>query len=449
MPPTKVNLTSGHLLRALFSLATPMLVQAFLQNLQNMIDLYFVGKLGSPAVAAVSASGNILFVLTPVLMGASMGTIALVSRFTGEGNHRLAAQTAGQSVPIAIIFGIIIGIIGQFFAPDFFRWMSIPDDVTALGLPYLRILLFTSFTMFVLFLGNAAMQGAGDAWTPMKIMALANVLNAVLDPLLIYGIGPFPTMGVNGAAWATAISQAVAAVTSLHLLVSGKVHLNIRFRDWLPDPHLCWRITRICVPSSGQMLLRSLMNATLYSIVAPFGTSVLAGYSVGTRINMMILMPAFAFGNAAAAMVGQNLGAQKPDRAVKAAWLAVGVEAIIMVVASLLLVFFAPQFIAFFASEDPEAIRIGAEYFRIEAPFYICSALSIILSRALGGAGASVAPFVINAFTLWGVQVPAAVFLSQRYGTIGIWSAMAGTQVIHAIIVGWWFNLGRWKHKKV
>ncbi|NMA48022.1 MAG: MATE family efflux transporter [Lentisphaerae bacterium] len=449
MPPSKANLTSEHLLRALFSLATPMLVQAFLQNLQNMIDLYFVGNLGSSAVAAVSASGNILFLLTPVLMGASMGTIALVSRFTGEGNHRLAAQTAGQSVPIAIFFGIIIGIIGQVFAPDFFRWMRIPEDVTVLGPPYLRIILFTSFTMFVLFLGNAALQGAGDAWTPMKIMALANVINATLDPLLIYGIGPFPQMGVNGAAWATAFSQAVAALLSLHLLVSGKVRLNIRFRDWLPNFNLCWRITRIGVPSSGQMFLRSLMNATLYGIVAPFGTSVLAGYSVGTRINVMILMPTFAFGNAAAAMVGQNLGARKPERAVKAAWTAVGIGAAIMVIASLLLVFFAPRFIAFFAPEDPEAIRIGAEYFHVEAPFYICSALSIILSRSLAGAGASVAPFVINAFTLWGVQVPTAIFLSRHYGTIGIWSAMAITQVIHAIIVGWYFSLGRWKHKKV
>jgi putative MATE family efflux protein len=449
MRSSKSNLTTGSLLRALFSLATPMLVQAFLQNLQNMIDLYFVGRLGSPAVAAVSASGNILFVLTPVLMGASMGTIALVSRFTGEGNPRLAAHTAGQGVPIAIFFGIVIGIIGQFFADDFFRWMRIPAEVSVLGLPYLRILLFTSFTMFVLFLGNAAMQGAGDAWTPMKVMALANVINAVLDPLLIYGIGPFPKMGVNGAAWATAISQAVAAALSLHLLVSGKVHLNIRFRDWLPDPSLCWRITRIGVPSSGQMLLRSLMNATLYGIVAPFGTSVLAGYSVGTRINVMILMPAFAFGNAAAAVVGQNLGAKKPERAVKAAWLAVGVEAMVMVLASVILIFFAPHFIAFFASEDPEAIRIGAEYFRVEAPFYICSAVSIILSRAMAGAGASVAPFIINAFTLWGVQVPLAIFLSQRFGTIGIWSAMATTQVIHAIMVAWWFHMGRWQKKKV
>jgi len=196
------------------------------------------------------------------------------------------------------------------------------------------------------------------------------------------------------------------------------------------------------------MLLRSLMNATMFRIVAPFGTAALAGYSISTRLNMMVLMPAFSFGNASATMVGQNLGAGRPKRAEHAAWLAVGIEAAIMVVASLVLIFKAPFFLAIFLTEG-EAIRVGAEYFHVEAPFYVFSALSIILSRALGGAGASVAPFVINALALWGMQVPLAHFLAKRYGTIGIWAAMAATQVIHAIMVTTWFKLGRWKHKKV
>ena len=175
---------------------------------------------------------------------------------------------------------------------------------------------------------------------------------------------------------------------------------------------------------------------------------ILAGYSVGARLNMMILMPAFSFGNAAAAMVGQNLGARRPERAVRAAWAAVGIEVVIMVVASIVLVFFAPFFLGIFLSED-EAIHIGAEYFHIEAPFYVFSAVSIVLSRALGGAGASLAPFVINAFTLWGLQVPLAYALAARFGTIGIWTAMATTQVIHALLVTAWFMHGRWKHQKV
>lgn len=425
-----------------------MLMQALLQNLQSIIDLYFVGGLGNSAVTAVSASGTLLFVLTPVLMGAAVGIIAMVSRFTGEGQITLACRTAGQSVTIALLFGALVALVGLLFSPALFRLMNTPPEVIAEGLGYLQISLFFSFTMFILFLGNAAMQGAGDAWTPMKIMAVSNIINIILDPLLIYGPWFFPRLGVSGAAWATVIAQFMAAILSLLLLGSGRLHLKLVLRDWLPNGGLCWRIAKIGLPGAGQMLLRSLMNATMFRIVAPFGTSSLAGYSVSTRINMMILMPAFSFGNASATMVGQNLGAGRPDRAVRSAWAAVGIEVVIMAVASVLLVFQAPFFIKIFLSE-PEAIRVGAEYFHIEAPFYIFSAVSIVLSRALNGAGASLAPFLINAFTLWCVQVPLAYALSARFGTVGIWSAMATTQVIHALLVTTWFMLSNWKQKKI
>lgn len=442
------KITSGHLLAGLFSLATPMLIQALLQNLQNIIDLYFVGGLGNSAVAAVSASGTLLFVLTPVMMGASVGIIALVSRFIGQGDHAQACRTAGQTLTIAAFFGLLLAVVGWNYTPHLFRMMNTPEDVIADGLSYLQISLFFSFTMFILFLGNAAMQGGGDAWTPMLIMAISNVINIVLDPLLIYGPWIFPRLGVAGAAWATVIAQFTAAVTSMLWLLSGRLHLKLSLRDLLPNGNLCWRITKIGLPGAGQMLLRSLMNATMFRIVSPFGTSALAGYSVSTRLNMMVLMPAFSFGNASATMVGQNLGAGRPDRAARAAWAAVFIEACIMVVVSVLLIFQAPFFLKIFLNES-EAIRIGSEYFHVEAPFYIFSAVSIVLSRAMGGAGASLAPFLINAFSLWGLQVPLAYALSARFGTIGIWAAMATTQVIHGLLVGGWFMLGRWKHKKV
>jgi putative MATE family efflux protein len=440
------KIISGNLLTGLFSLATPMLVQALLQNLQSIIDLYFVGSLGNSAVAAVSASGTVLFILTPVLMGSSVGIIAMVSRFIGQGEQQQASRTAGQSLPLAILFGSMVALIGLFFSPELFALMKTPSEVIDAGLSYLRISLFFSFTMFILFLGNTAMQGAGDAWTPMKIMALSNIINIVLDPLLIYGPWIFPRLGVTGAAWATVIAQSLAALLSMYLLSRGRLRLSRR--DWLPNGNLCWRIAKIGLPGAGQMLLRSLMNATMFRFVSPFGTAALAGYSVSTRINVMVLMPAFSFGNASATMVGQNLGAGRPARAVRAAWTAVGIELVIMLIASITLFFAAPFFLKIFLQE-PEAIHIGTQYFHVEAPFYVFSAFSIVLSRAMSGAGASMAPFLINAFTLWGVQVPLAYILSMRFGTIGIWSAMAATQVIHAILVTGWFNLGRWKEKKV
>lgn len=448
MSSANKKITEGHLVAGLFSLATPMLLQALLQNLQSIIDLYFVGSLGESAVAAVSASGTILFVLTPFLMGASVGTIALVSHFTGEKKDDLAAKTAGQSVVISIFFGILIAIVGFLFSEQLFSLMKTPPEVIEAGMNYMQISLYFSFTIFILFLGNAAMQGAGDAWTPMKIMALSNVINIILNPVLIYGLGPFPRLEVAGAAWATVIAQFIAAIWSLSRLSSGKLHLKLCKTDWLPDASLCWRIAKIGLPGAGQMLLRSLMNAVMFRIVAPFGTLALAGYSVATRLNMMVLMPAFSFGNASAAMVGQNLGAGHPDRAEKAAWVAVGIEGMVMVVASFVLFFYAPFFLKRFIT-DPEAIRVGAEYFHIEAPFYIFSALSIILSRALGGAGASIGPFVMNAVALWGIQVPLAHFMAARFGTKGIWWAMAITQVFYGLITAVWFKMGKWKHKKI
>jgi putative MATE family efflux protein len=449
MSVKNTKITDGSLLTGLFSLATPMLVQALLQNLQSMIDLYFVGNLGSSAVAAVSGSGTILFVLTPFMMGASVGIIAMVSRFTGQGRHDMAAKTAGQVLIISLFFGLLVALAGFFFKRQIFEWMNTPEDVIQAGLSYLNISLTCSFTIFILFLGNAAMQGVGDAWTPMKVMALSNIINIVLDPLMIYGIGPFPRMGVAGAAWATVIAQASAAAMSLWLLSNGKVHLKLRLTDWKPNLNLCWRITKIGLPGAGQMLLRSLMNAVMFRIVAPFGTPPLAGYSIATRLNMMILMPAFSFGNASATMVGQNLGAGRPERAEQAAWLAVRIEAIVMVLASILMLTQAPFFLKIFLTSDPEAVQVGSEYFRVEGLVYIFSAFSIILSRALGGAGASLGPFIINAFALWGIQVPLAHIMAPRYGTTGIWIAMAFTQVVYGMITVIWFKMGTWKHKKV
>ena len=250
----KNTITSGRLLAGLFSLATPMLLQALLQNLQSIIDLYFVGGLGASAVAAVSASGTVLFILTPVLMGASVGTIAMISRFIGEGQDHLAARTAGQSITIAVFFGTLIAGIGLVFGRDLFELMNTPEEVIAEGLVYLRISLVFSFTMFILFLGNAAMQGAGDAWTPMKIMAFSNVINIILNPLLIYGPGIFPRLELAGAAWATVIAQGLAAMLSLRLLSTGRLRLKMTLPDWRPrtpgaSPKSACRRSRCCAAS--------------------------------------------------------------------------------------------------------------------------------------------------------------------------------------------------------
>jgi len=444
------ELTEGSLLRGLAGLATPMLVTAVLQNLQSLIDLYWVGRLGAQAVASVAISGTVLMVLFPLLMGVSTGTLAHVARAVGGGRGDDASRAAAQSLTLALVLGLITGAIGWHFSDSMLRLLGASEGVTRVGGSYLRISLLASFTIFLLFVANAALQGAGEAAMTMKIMALSNVINIILDPLLIFGPGPFPRMEVRGAAVATALAQATACGVAVAVLTGGHSRLRVRFAQCRPDLSLAWRILRIGIPGSGQMFTRSLMGVVMMRLVASCGTAAIAAYGIGLRLHMVVLMPAFALGGAAATMVGQNLGAGNPGRARRAAWLATGVDAAFMVLAAIVLSFFAPDFIAAF-TEDPkraeDVIAIGSSYLRIVSPFYVFTALGIVLGRSLHGAGDTVAPMVITILALWGIQVPLAILLSRvvEPATNGIWLAMATTFTTQGLMVCTWFELGRWK----
>ena len=447
---SKTGLTDGSILRALGQLATPMLVTAVLQNLQSLIDLFWVGSLGPSAIASVAMSGTILMVLFPMLMGLATGTIALVARATGAGQMEDAGKATSQSLVLALVLGGISGLLGWHFSDPLLHLLNAAPDVVEAGGAYLRISLLGSFTVFVLFIGNAALQGAGDAITPMYVMAFSNVLNIGLAPLFIFGLGPLPAMGVRGAALATVLAQAAAAAVVVYALLQGKTQLHLSAAQCKPDLALSWRILRIGIPGSGQMVSRSLMAAVMMRIVAGCGTAAVAAYGVGLRFHMIIMMPAFALGGAAATMVGQNLGAGKPQRAGRAAWLATWIDMGFMAIAAGMMVAFAPAIIRVFNSE-PDVIQTGSRYLRIVSPFYIFAALGIVLGRALNGAGDSMAPMVITIITLWGFQVPLAIWFARLWqpATQGIWWAMAVAIVVQGLLVAAWFETGRWKKQRV
>ncbi len=443
-------MTEGNILLGIGRLALPMLVGAVLQNVQSLIDLFWVGSLGAVAVAAVAFAGTILMVLFPMLMGISVGTIALVARYAGAGRRAEASLAAGQSLMLALIFGGVSALAGWYFAYPLFRLLGAAPDVVADGGVFLRILLLGSFTMFVLFIGNAALQGAGDAVTPMLIMSVANILNVILDPVFIFGWGPMPGMGVRGAALATVLSQAAAAGVALYVLFSNRVRLHLHWNYLLPDVKLAWRILRIGLPGSGQMLSRSLMGAVLMGIVAGCGTAAVAAYGIGLRFHMIILMPAFALGGAAATLVGQNLGVGHPERARRAAWTAAILGMGFMAVTALVLVGIAPGLLRVF-NTDPDVVRIGARYLRTVSPFYVFAALAIALGRALNGAGDSLVPMLCTVLALWGLQVPLAMGLSRVWNppTQGIWWAIVIAMVVHALLITAWFQTGRWRRQHV
>ncbi len=449
-PKIRSGITEGPILRSINRLAAPMIAAALLSNLQSVVDLFWVGRLGSDAVASVAIAGTILMILFPLLMGLSTGTVALVARAAGSQRWGDAGEAASQSIILSAVLGLLTAAVGWYFSDALFRLLGAEPAVIAHGVGYLRVFLLGSFTGFILFTGNAALQGAGDTMRPMYLMILSNILNIVLDPLFIFGLGPFPRMGVSGAALASVLSQTVAAVAAIHLMFSGKTPLAVRFSQWKLNLPLAWRLLRIGIPGSGMMLSRSLMSAVLMRVVADHGTAAVAAYGTGIRFHMLILMPAFAIGGAAATMVGQNLGAGKPQRAHHAAWLAAGIDSLIMVFSAVLLMYFATPLIRLF-NADPKVVAIGAQYLVIVSPFYVFAAIGIVLSRALNGAGDTVAPMIITILSLWGLQVPLAVGLSKLWhpATHGIWWAIAIAMVVNGLLTAAWFQTGRWRHKKV
>ena len=444
------DLTEGSILSGIWALAAPMLVAGLLSNSQNLIDMFWVGRLGPEAVASVGMAATVMFLLSPFLMGVATGTIALVGRATGARQYEEANRAAGQSLMVATLLGVVTGIAGLYLSRTIFGLLKPPPGVLEDGVAFLRISLLGSVTLFVLFIGNSALQGAGDAWTPMWIMVVANVLNLLLDPLLIFGLGPFPALGVRGAAVATVLAQAAAAVVSVRFLISGKTPLHVRLSQWRPDLTMSWRILRIGIPGAGQMVARSLVSAVMMTLVAGCGTAAVAAYSIGMRFHMIILMPAFALGGAAATMVGQSLGAGRPQRGQHAAWLATAIDGGIMVAGAAFLMLLAPLLIGLF-NHDAEVVAVGARYLRIVSPFYIFAAAGVVLGRALNGAGDSMAPMIITIVTLWGVQVPLAMLLARIWqpATHGIWYAISASMMLNGILVTGWFMTGRWKHKRV
>jgi len=443
-------LTSGSLLAGLWALAWPMFVSAVLQNAQSLIDLFWVGRLGTDAVAALAIGGTLTMTLFPVVMGVCVGTLAFVSRNVGAGRYDEANAAAGQSLLLGLILGLAAGITAGTFAQPLCRLLGARGEVLRLGSDYLRIVFAGSFTVFLLFAGGSVLRGAGNAVVPMLAMLLANILNAVLDPIMIYGLLGFPRLEVAGAALATVVSQGVAAMFILGIIAKGVAHLRVPLTQWKLRGALAVRILRVGLPSSAQMLSRSLMSLVLMRIVALCGMAAVAAYGIGLRIHTLILLPTFAIGDAAATMVGQNLGAGQPGRARRAAWLATLTATALIAVTATALFIFAPQMPMIF-DRSTIVVESGTAYLRIVSPFYVFAALSIVLGRAQMGAGETVPPMLCTILSLWGIQVPFAAWWSRQFDppTNGIWWAIALALLVNALLTTLWFQMGRWQKKQL
>jgi len=442
--------TAGSLRRSLLRLAGPMFASALLQNTQSLIDLFWVGRLGPDAVAALALSGTVLFLMWPLVMGLCVGTVALVARHTGAGRSHAAAAAAGQSLGLSIEAGLFVGIGGILVLRPLLVLIGPEPAVAALAGDYLVVSFGGFFTVFLLAVSTSVMQGAGNALRPMTGMILANLINLALDPVLIFGLLGCPALGVRGAAWATVFSQVAACVVVTGSLFRGIPRLKVAWLDLRPRFHLAWEIFRIGIFSAGQMLARSLMAFALFRIVASCGTAALAGYGIGMRFHQMILLPCFVLGNASAALVGQNLGASRPDRAVRAGWLAAGIGMGLNLFSAVVMMLFAEPMTAFFSS-DPAVVAVGSAYLRLVSFFYVFAALGIVLGRSMNGAGDTVPTMLITIVTLWGIQVPLAHYLARVVdpATTGVWWSIAISNMLNGLITAAWFGIGRWKLRKI
>lgn len=448
---TDRDFTSGPILPALIILAIPMILEMAMEALFAVVDTFFVAKLGAAPVAVVGLTESVLALIYAVGVGLSIGATATVARRVGEKDLEGAARTATHAVYLGILVSIVMGVLGVVFAPDIFQLLGAEQEVIDIGLPFMRIMYGTSGVIVFLFLLNGIFRGAGDAAMALRVLVIANGLNIILDPLFIFGIGFFPEWGVTGAAVATVIGRATGVAYAAWMLF-GKSdrRLNIRREHWRFDPKLLWSLVSIAGPAIVQFLVTTATWSVLVTIIAKFGSVAIAGYQIGLRVFIFLLLPVVGLANAAATLVGQNLGAGRPDRAERSVWIAGGWAAGLLGVLGLGFILFSTQVVGIFTTE-PDIAAYGADCLRIIGYGYALYGLAIVTESAFNGAGDTWTPTYINLLVLWAFELPLAWILANHYGygPQGVFWAITISFSIWTVVAVLVFRRGKWKQKSV
>lgn len=446
----QVDLTSVSLNRAVLVLAVPMVLEMIMESLFAIVDVFWVSRLGRDAIAVVGLTESIMTLIYAVAIGISFAATAIVARRIGEKDPERAAQAAGQIIVIGITVSAGIGVVLAYFAEDVLRLMGADENVVQLGTQYARLMLGCNATVFLIFLINAIFRGAGDAVLAMRTLWLANAINIVLDPLFIFGLGPIPEMGVTGAAVATNIGRGCGVLYQVWHLAGVNGRIRVRLHHLRP----VWDDIRAVMDTAWHGIAQLLISTTswvgLFKILAMFGSAALAGYTIAFRIMMFALLPAWGLANAGATLVGQNLGAEKPDRAEQAIRIATRFNMMFLGAVGLLLVIVPAPIVGFF-TQDTETLREGTRALWIVSLAFPLYAAGMCLEAAFNGAGDTRTPTKINFFCFWVLQVPLAWVLADVFGLgpDGVYIAVPvsfGAFTLWAAIL---FKKGQWKLKKV
>ena len=444
------DFTEGSMGRAIFLLAVPMVLEMMMESLFGIINVFWVAHLGKEATATVGLTESMLTMVFAVAMGLSMATTATVARRIGEKDHRGASIAAVQSIILGVVASIPVGIVAIAFAPQMFRLMGASDAVISGGAGYARIILGGNVVIMQLFLINAVFRGAGDASIAMRVLWIANVINIVLDPCLIFGLGPFPKLGVTGSAIATTIGRGVGVAFQLWILFSGRGRIKVDWSSVRLNVEVMTRMVRISIGGMFQFLVATASWLGLVKIVAVFGDAAIAGYTIALRIIVFALLPSWGMSNAAATLVGQNLGAGKPARAERSVWVTGFANMCVLGLVAITFIAFAEPLIGIFTT-DPAVVPYGVSCLRFISYGYIFYAYGMVMVQSFNGAGDTNTPTVINLCCYWLFQIPLAYSLAIPFGfgANGVFVAITISESLLAVVSVIVFRRGKWKTRQV
>ena len=442
--------TSGSIRKAIFMLSIPMILEMMMESIFAIVDIAYVSQVSVNAVATIGLTESVITLVYAIAIGLSMAATAVVARRIGEKDVDGARKTAVQAILLGVVVSIIIGVIGLLYAKEILALMGGEPDLIEEGYGYTQLLIGGNIVIVLLFLINAIFRGAGDASVAMWTLVLSNGLNIILDPIFIFGLGPIPEFGVTGAAIATNIGRGTAVLFQLGILFFGWSKIRLKLKDVVVRLQIMKNLINVSLGGIAQFLIGTSSWVFLMRIMSEFGSEVLAGYTIAIRVMMFTFMPAWGMSNAAATLVGQNLGAQKPDRAERSVWITGKYNAIFMLSVSLIYLAFAKQIISLF-NRTPAVIENGALCLQIVAAGYLFYAYGMVISQAFNGAGDTRTPTKINFIAFWIFQLPFAYMAALTFdlGALGVFLAITLAEVLLSVIAIIWFRKGNWKKVEV
>lgn len=444
------DLTKGSISGATIYLAVPMILELAMESLFAVVDIFFVGKLGVEAVAVVGLTETVMTLIYSLAIGMGMAATALVARRIGEGDKIMASKSAAHAIGVGAVFGAFFSIVAGYLAPHILQLMGASEQVIAMGADYTRISFFNTVNIVLLFVINGIFRGAGKAFIAMRVLWIANAVNIVLDPLLIFGIGPFPELGLEGAAIATFAGRMIGVLVQVYILSFNKPGIHIVRESMVYSKKLTLKFLKISSGGIGQFFIESASWILLIRIVSEFGDATVAGYTFAVRVLLFVILPSWGFSNAASTMVGQNLGANRPDRAESSVWYAVKVNTIFLSIVGVLMLVFSHEIIGLFTDSE-EALAIGSNGIKTFGVLFFFFGAGMVLPQAYNGAGETKTPTIVNFICFWVVQLMCAYLLAFTfdYGINGIFASILIADITHMIVFYFLFKGGSWKGVKV